>query len=58
MKTKVIIELLVDGDPSDVAQALDLALDEGVLQDAINEYEDATLEVESAVVTTCEKDEE
>jgi hypothetical protein len=34
-----VVELVVRGDPDDAAQALKVALDNGVLQDAINAYD-------------------
>ncbi len=39
MKTKLIVEITIAGDPSDAYQVLNKVLDSGVLQDAINDYE-------------------
>ena len=46
--TRFHVELEVDGDPGEAAEALDDALDAGVLQDFVRDHDDAT--VEGAVV--------
>ena len=40
--TKLIIELTIDCDPDVAMNAVEHLLDEGVLQDAINDYLDET----------------
>jgi hypothetical protein len=51
--TTFTIELVVGGDPRAAQEAVEAALDDGVLQDAINDYEsdDGEVEVLSAVVS-------
>ncbi len=49
---RIIIELEVEGDDEDIADAVDAALDAGVLQDAIKFYgAEDQVEVTSAMAT-------
>ena len=50
--SKFIIEIEIDGDEDAASAAIDSALDAGVLQDYINDYDhdEGPLEVSSAVV--------
>lgn len=53
MKTKVTIELLVEGDPDDVDSAVESALDAGFFQDGIESYPDAEIRVLEATCSMC-----
>lgn len=57
MSTKILIELIIDGDASDAHHVVDMILDAGLLQDAINEHDcdDAgPLHVTNAIVIDSE----
>lgn len=48
--TTIIIKLEIDGEPGDALHAAKHVLDGGSLQDEINAYDDALVEVQSATV--------
>lgn len=49
--SRIVVTLEIEGEPADAIRAVRKALDDGVLQEAIEEYADVTVTESHATVT-------